>query len=773
MKKVIYIGLMALMTASCGNDYLEEKMVSVITQDYLETEQGLDQLIVSSYNAERVRYGYLEGFEMFELGHDAAIASGGLDNNHFSPSYWSATGTVATRANWFMGFQSKQQAGFNINCFPIIDNCNKAINAIREGKALGKYATDDAYAAQRLSEVLFNRDYLFYSLSTLFGDIPVSTISITSIPSNFYYPRVPSETLYKMMISDLRYAVENLPESYSSGEYGRITKYAAAHLLSKLYLQRAQGASYGTSSYGRNSDGTIDTSNPQSYLGMLYKGNVPTDLDSCIYYSSMVINSGKYVLEPNFEDIFHVGINDYTNESSKEIVLPGLWADGADGYRYGLRAICFFVETYTSKLWGIPDYTWENETKPNGHYHNNDWGYDMFTDKVNDSRFQGTFHLEYTTALRGGTSSTKSPDLDYYAYNDKRNGTYRWTEDQAEYFNANILPKYNRASWGGRKAVAGEHKMGTGDIAFAFLENTRATAIDADELAAQPYVVFPRWMKKNGKYFYRPQIINSSDTYSFVDANGVSNNFYGLENAIQYTPSSKKYNDPNRSSYNSSYGTRDIPVLRYSEVFLIRAEAYGRKGDFASAINDINKVRERAAFKVGDTRAEVIARLYPGHEKLSEDAQSYPYTVDKNSYDAIKVDASYWDGSSDKSKLEDYPATATSELQRFIHFIGNEYGREFCEEVGPYYEYIHHAGIQAERVLWHHQMGSNATTHSDWGTSDNTVGANGQDGSAKGSYQPFNTLKPFPKTQFIDLLTDENNVQLDETAKAAYQNYGY
>ena len=47
--------------------------------------------------------------------------------------------------------------------------------------------------------------------------------------------------MYRELISDLRYAVEHLPESYGDSEYGRATKYAAAHLLAKMYLNRAQG----------------------------------------------------------------------------------------------------------------------------------------------------------------------------------------------------------------------------------------------------------------------------------------------------------------------------------------------------------------------------------------------------------------------------------------------------------------------------------------------------------------------------------------------------
>lgn len=54
-----------------------------------------------------------------------------------------------------------------INGYPIIDNCNKAITAIRSGDALGKYASDPSFAAARLSEVLFNRAYVYYLLNTV------------------------------------------------------------------------------------------------------------------------------------------------------------------------------------------------------------------------------------------------------------------------------------------------------------------------------------------------------------------------------------------------------------------------------------------------------------------------------------------------------------------------------------------------------------------------------------------------------------------------------
>ena len=56
MKKYLYAGLLACTIASCTDDFLKEEMVSTITQDYFNTEQGLDQLIVGTYNAERVKW---------------------------------------------------------------------------------------------------------------------------------------------------------------------------------------------------------------------------------------------------------------------------------------------------------------------------------------------------------------------------------------------------------------------------------------------------------------------------------------------------------------------------------------------------------------------------------------------------------------------------------------------------------------------------------------------------------------------------------------------
>ncbi|MCK9159969.1 MAG: RagB/SusD family nutrient uptake outer membrane protein [Bacteroidaceae bacterium] len=770
MKKIIFLGLIALTATACSDNFLKEDMVSTITQDYFNTEQGLDQLIVGTYNSERVKWGYREGPYMFETGHDCCVKSGDNDLSEYSNSIWAADGMIGTVANEFMGFQSKPSSGFLINYYPIIDNCNKAITAIRSGSAEGKYATDADYAAQRLSEVLFNRAYAYYNLNTIFGDVYYTGTSKTTLPNNYVYARTTSEELYKILISDLRYAVNHLPELYTKDEFGRITKYAAAHLLSKLYLHRAQGADYGTTAYGRNTDGSIDNTNNQSYLGMLYKGSISTDLDSCIYYSSMVINNVS--LADNYSDIFDHPVSDFSCEGISEDILSAVFSESGDDYRYGVRVLCMFVGNYVNAKYGIPDWCWEYGTKPNFYFHNSDFGLDVFTDKLYDSRYQKSFRLEYKTALNTSGPSTPGANGDYYSYNNASNATYQWTENQAEYFNNNILPNYTNSAWDSRKAVAGEHKMGTGDLAFAFLENTKKTAIPVEEADAQPFVLYARWMKDGSKYYYRPQIVASTNTYTFANAA----NYYALESSSNTgVPCCSKYDDPNRSGKNSIYGGRDVPIMRVAEAYLIRAEAYGRKNDYTDAIADINVLRKRAAYKSGETRDEVLARLYPGSEKLDNAEKKYPYTVDEDCYSKIKVDATYWNGTSDKSTAENYAPAANSDSKRFIEFIANEYAREFNEEE-IYYEEVHHAGIQAERIQWHNQMGANSSntdyTAGSWDSSDNTSGTNGQTGEAKGGFQNYMTFKPLPQS-FIDMLTDEKGKLLDDAAKETYQNHGY
>jgi hypothetical protein len=734
---------------SC-QDFLKEEMVATITQDYFDTEQGLEQLVVSTYNALRFKYGWQEGAYNFEMGTDIGWV-GNLDWNTFGVDRWSSGGEVGTHINNLMGVYASNGSQM-IGGYPGINDCNRAIESFDNATAQGRFATDPEYAATRRAEACFNRAWWYYMLNTMLGDVHMSLKSNNTLPANFNYLKSTSQEIYTQIIGDVRYGWEHLPETAT--DKGRHTKFSAAHFLSKLYLQRAQAAQYENSS--------------SQHLKTLFKGNVASDLDSCIYFASQVIESGRFSLEPDYWGLFDVKIGDYSNESSNEIILAaGYGSLDANNGRYAMRSQGYFTATYVQALYGIPARSWTYGSNNTG-FKPTDFAYDVFTDKLADSRFEKSFRVEYTSVYVAGESKG-TPEQPYFAYNSPQNGSQTWEDDaDAGYFNTNILPTYDRESWGGRQAVPGERKVGTDDIGLAFLENTKATAITLKAAKAQPYGGFwARWIydEDKGLYYYRRSPIDR-----YVNTNA------GLEFTTNSNtlPCSKKHIDPNRAQTNSEYGTRNVTIFRLAETYLIRAEAYGRKGSMQQAVDDINVVRTRAAYKAGENRAEILARLYPGAENLADAERRYPYTVTEDKTGDMRIDASWWDGASPQSAAEDYPNTNTTgmpdDLFRFVNFIHNEYAREMNTEY-TYYETIHHAGTQADRIMWHYQLGAPPSV-ARWDVADNVVNGQGQTGKGKGKFEPFHTFRPFPQT-FLDMLTDENNVPYTQDAKKAYQNPGY
>lgn len=765
IKKYLLLFAATTLLCSCGNEFLEEEMVSTITQDYFKTEIGFEQLIVGTYDGLRVSKQYEQGPYSFMVGLDVTNCVRSIPAGQYSGSVWNSTGAVTSNPNGLAGEFAKSLLGY----YPTINNCNRAIETIRNGEGLGDYAPGGKRENQGLAEALFNRAYCAYMLNTLYGDVYIPTEYTKALPKNYAFPRTPSADLWTMLIEDLTFAYNNLPTAAEAGSgwYGRATKGAAAFFLSKLYLQRYMGKDYGTTEYGRKADGTLDTSNEKSYLGALYKGASTTqDLTMAIDYADYVIDEdGSYGLSDDYRTIYRHVRDDWSEEGIKDIVLAcvfGTPAGGGGNGRYCNRLPYFFDANYSSASWGIPTKVWDYPGAGNATTSIfNDLGFDLYVNKHADSRYEKGFGVEWVTAdgLVSSEQSAYTANKDYPAYNDPSNQTYTWTKEMADYFNANILPTYDRPSWGGRKAVAGEHKMGTGDIGLAYVENTKETALEIDEVLAQPYFVYARWMKKDGKYYYRLGATSENGTYSYN-----TGNYNGLDKGSKtMTPNTIKYFDPNRLKYGDYNSTRDVPLFTVAEAYLMRALAKGLNKDMTGAVADINKVRVRAAYKPGENRAEVLAKLQPGHENLTAKEQQWPYAVEKDMSEAMKITADVW-GSGAAASGEFYPATATTEEQKFVNFVINEMAREFSMEM-HYYEWLHHSGWQADRIRYGNQLGS--AEKGLWDSSDNGVTGNGL-----GGFKPAYTLKAFHQT-LIDLLTDENNVIYDEAGKKAYQNYGY
>jgi hypothetical protein len=259
---------------------------------------------------------------------------------------------------------------------------------------------------------------------------------------------------------------------------------------------------------------------------------------------------------------------------------------------------------------------------------------------------------------------------------------------------------------------------------------------------------------------------------------------FGLDrgNAVaQWYVGPRKWLDINRGKGTdvNGAGAIDFPVFRLAETYLIRAEVYGRQGNYTGAIADLNVLRKRAAYHVGENRSDVLVTMEPavitGKLTIPPAEKVAPYAVKTDSYQAIAIDGTEWQSGSAKSKLENYPPTVVSELDMFIHFVYNERARELIFELTTT-EDLHNAGILYERVYYRDNMGaplaSTGTANFPFPTDDISTGSVGARGVGKGQLQKYNTFKAWPQS-FIELLTDENGNAMSAEAKAAYQNSGY
>lgn len=696
--------------------FLNEEQVSNLTQDYFKTEEGLNSLINGLYVYARVKHEWdVNGARLTQAETDAYMTSDNTYATLTATRYGSNISTIAA-SNVFNYIGSPNAGNAPMGAYPHINNCNVALDAVDNLKP-GKFATDETYRKQRRAEILFLRSWAYYLISNQLGDVPLLLDPKTEDNGIYNYPKAKLEDIYKQIIADTRYAYDNL--SATTGDRGRATKLAAGHLLAKLYLARAQAANFASSS--------------ETHLKMLYKGSVATDLDSVISITTEVINAagGPAGLAPDYWTLFDPKVSE--SNPHKEV----LWAAQFDinitlnGRFGGNRSVNYHTGNYTDATGVIRSMAYG---RPFGTFKPTDFGYDAFTDKVNDSRYYKTFQYEYIS---------------------NATGSYTWSAAAAAWWNANKPAGEPTVAAGSPRALPGRR-------ALTYLENLPSEALDSAQVMSQPYQFIVRWVRSavTGRLYYR---LNYNQTNLGLNT-GVPAPYLSV----------KKYVDPLRggspdeSNFNSENGTRDAILMRLAETYLVRAEAYGRKGQYAFAVNDINVLRQRAAYKAGEFRPNVLVEWEPKSTTLTVPERTAPYPA-QNSYSKITVTENHFTPATIEAAAENYIPTAASKAGMFIHFIYNEKTRELLGE-GMLWEDLHNAGILYERTIYLNQMASNISGR--WPVAANTANGNGQNGNGKGLMRKEYTFRPWPNAYLV-LLTDANGKPLDAAAMAAYQNPGY
>lgn len=146
--------------------------------------------------------------------------------------------------------------------------CNNLIGQLERTEV----SMEDAYKKRMMAEVKLVRALTYFNLVRAFGAVPLITRRI-NVSEAYEFLREDAEVVYALLIDDLTVAKNDLPASYTGGDVGRVTKYAAAAILAKIYMTRGQTSAAqaelesiinsGQYSLDANNDGTINAADYQ------------------------------------------------------------------------------------------------------------------------------------------------------------------------------------------------------------------------------------------------------------------------------------------------------------------------------------------------------------------------------------------------------------------------------------------------------------------------------------------------------------------------------
>lgn len=281
----IFIPLLLLVAiAGCNKSYLDRPSLSTIAANNFY--QTVDEIRLATSNLYGPPWGQWQANGLISFG-DVMSGNGttgqyqGTDNNELFAVNLSASNGIVNGA--WTGLYNE------------IGQCNNAILGIQQ-YAPATVAAADKNAA--IAEARFMRGVAYFFLTMHWGAVPIVEDN-SKLIAQPQVNRIITTDVYKFVINDLTYAVQNLP---LTDVKGRVTTWSAQGMLSKVYLTLA----------GLGGNGTRN----QAYLDSAKK-----------YAGNVCKNSGK-TLYPSYYDLFKVQNNDVAED-----LFAYQWAAGAD---YGL-----------------------------------------------------------------------------------------------------------------------------------------------------------------------------------------------------------------------------------------------------------------------------------------------------------------------------------------------------------------------------------------------------------------------------------------------------
>ncbi len=259
MKNIIFIFSICLLLTSC------EKFLNTRPEGTLPVE-GIDYSksdniflpVSAAYASMRTNNAYGLGYlACFEIAADDADKG----------STASDSPTIAEFDDWTFNQNNDHLNSLWLGYYSIVDAANFAVDEMPKYEAAQSLQENKDYTYQCAGEAKVIRAWGYFQLVRLFGNINLPLSSTLTATERAALPQVTADVVYAQIKKDLNEAIEVLPESYGNGWDGRINKYTALGILSKVHL------------YCQN-------------------------WDSAAICAGKLISSGEYSLMPSYRDEF-------------------------------------------------------------------------------------------------------------------------------------------------------------------------------------------------------------------------------------------------------------------------------------------------------------------------------------------------------------------------------------------------------------------------------------------------------------------------------------
>jgi hypothetical protein len=220
--KIPCIILLTTALLSCNKRLEEYNPGGATAEATWTTPEGFITAVNGAYQEQRAWYGKEDGLLVSEGGTDLWFNANKANYVNQITRYEGLTAA------------SSSSAGTLFRLFyRAINQCNAGINRINNAGF-----TDPAEKNRREGELRFLRAFYYWHIVEQFGGVSLRTTETTE--PELTAVRSPVSAFYDLIISDLQFAVDNLPlPNYWGAEYSRASKKSALGMLARAYLSRA------------------------------------------------------------------------------------------------------------------------------------------------------------------------------------------------------------------------------------------------------------------------------------------------------------------------------------------------------------------------------------------------------------------------------------------------------------------------------------------------------------------------------------------------------